>query len=97
MSGNKLGGLKARDANRKRYGEDYYAKVGKLGGLNYNPDKPKGFAHPNSDPRKAGKLGGMISRRGKSKKTIDHDKAKAEFDKIKEKIGEQYEDIGKIN
>jgi len=39
MSGNLAGGAKARDTNIKKYGEDYYKKIGKLGGEKQNPKK----------------------------------------------------------
>lgn len=32
MSGTKAGGLKAAMTNKKKYGEDFYSRMGKLGG-----------------------------------------------------------------
>jgi hypothetical protein len=61
MAGTKSGGIKARDSNKKRWGEDYYKRIGKSGGA--VKGVKKGFA---LDPGKAvlaGAVGGRISRR----------------------------------
>lgn len=74
MSGNRLGGLKARDTNKERYGKSFYSDAGKIGGSRSIADgaKPKGFAsetigkdgmNGRARARIAGKLGG--SRRWK--------------------------------
>lgn len=34
MSGTKAGGIAARDQNRSKYGKDYYARIGSIGGKN---------------------------------------------------------------
>ena len=64
MPGNHFGGVKAGKTNKERHGEDFYRKIGKLGGA-----KSKGGSF-NRDPelaRRAGRLGGLASRRGKAK------------------------------
>lgn len=76
MAGTKAGGLKARDTNKLRHGEDFYRKIGTKGGRN---GRTGGFAarvdcdcslirgtHHNA--RCAGYKGGLISRRGPAKR-----------------------------
>ena len=69
MAGNKEGGLKAVAENKKRYGEDFYACIGALGGKRGSTG---GFASQKvgSDgltgrerASLAGKIGGQISRK----------------------------------
>lgn len=65
MAGTKLGGIKAAETNKKKYGREFYANIGRKGG---KACVPKGFAL--MDERKvqeAGSKGGAISRRGKAK------------------------------
>lgn len=45
-----------------KYGKDFYKKIGAKGG---SKKTPKGFAVNRELARKAGKLGGKLSRRGK--------------------------------
>ena len=66
MSGTKAGGLKARKTNYERHGKDFYKKIGQKGGK--KTGILKGFALNRELARKAGKKGGSISRRGKTKK-----------------------------
>lgn len=63
MSGTKAGGLKAREANYARHGEDFYKRIGKKGGRSSGA---KGFALNPELARKAGAIGGKKSRRGKA-------------------------------
>lgn len=62
MPGTKAGGLKASNTNRNKYGEDFYKKIGKLGG-----DISGGgmFARDRELASRAGRIGGMASRRRK--------------------------------
>lgn len=60
MSGNKIGGLKARDANYERHGADFYAKIGHLGG---KAGHTGGFYNNPEKAAEAGRKGGKISRR----------------------------------
>lgn len=62
MSGTKIGGAKAAATNKARYGEDFYKKMGAIGGK-----KSSGypFGHGMVDPRVIGAMGGKKSRRGK--------------------------------
>jgi len=63
MSGNKEGGIKARDANLAK-DPDFYSKIGRKGGKLSNNG---GFASPNGREiaKIAGSKGGKISKPGK--------------------------------
>ena len=73
MAGTKLGGQKAALTNKQRHGDGFYARIGAKGGRNGHTG---GFASDPELARRAGAIGGKISKRGKSlkKKTpaIDH-------------------------
>lgn len=60
MSGTKAGGIKSRDANLARHGEDFYHRIGKKGGLNGHTG---GFASNPALASIAGRRGGRISTR----------------------------------
>lgn len=65
MAGTKLGGARAAKANKRKYGKDYYQRIGRLGGKDSNKG---GFYHMMvNNPEKhkqVSRLGGEISRRG---------------------------------
>lgn len=65
MPGNKAGGIKARDTNKARYGEDFYQRIGQIGG---RKGTTGGFWANRELARIAGTKGGKVSRRGKAKK-----------------------------
>lgn len=65
MSGTKLGGKKAAKTNLKKYGKDYYKRIGVLGG---RAGVTGGFFANRELARIAGAKGGRISRRGKTNK-----------------------------
>ena len=65
MSGTKVGGAKAALTNKLRHGEDYFERIGRIGGRNGHTG---GFAANPELAKIAGRKGGLISRRGKSKK-----------------------------
>lgn len=76
MPGTKLGGIKARETNTKKYGKDFYKLLGSKGGQVIT-DKPKGFAANPALASIAGAKGGRKSRRtgittgqGKEKKYL---------------------------
>ncbi len=62
MPGTRDGGLKAAETNRKNQGEDFYKKIGALGGKAGNTG---GFYQNRELARIAGAKGGTISRRTK--------------------------------
>lgn len=66
MAGTKLGGKAAAATNKAKYGSDFYARIGAKGG---KLGHTGGFFANRDLARKAGALGGRISRR--SKKTTE--------------------------
>ena len=62
MPGTKEGGKLAAETNKFLYGDDFYARIGKLGG---QKGRTGGFFQNRELARIAGKKGGSISRRGK--------------------------------
>lgn len=65
MAGTRQGGKKAAEENKKRYGEDFYANIGRKGG---KAGHTGGFAADPELARRAGALGGKKSKRGPAKK-----------------------------
>ena len=65
MAGTKAGGKAAAETNKKKYGPDFYAKIGAKGGV---VGKTGGFFANRELAREAGRVGGRISRR--TKKTV---------------------------
>ena len=63
MAGTKLGGIQAATTNKKRYGSDFYARIGAKGG---KVGTTGGFYANRKLAREAGAKGGSISKRGKS-------------------------------
>lgn len=62
MSGTKIGGSKARETNIAKYGSDFYAQIGRIGGHNGNTG---GFAANPELAKAAGRIGGLKSKRTK--------------------------------
>jgi len=60
MAGNKKGGLKAAQTNKKKYGRDFYVKIGKLGGMKSTGG---GFAKNPEFAKIAGRKGGKASQK----------------------------------
>ena len=65
MAGTKDGGKAAASTNKAKYGSDFYAKIGAMGG---KKGKTGGFYANRELARVAGAKGGRISRR--TKKTV---------------------------
>lgn len=63
MAGTKAGGKAAAATNKAKYGEDYYGKIGAIGG---KLGKTGGFYVNRELARIAGAKGGRISRRRKT-------------------------------
>jgi hypothetical protein len=65
MAGTKTGGKAAAETNKKKYGADFYARIGATGGRHGHTG---GFAagdEGRARARKYGAIGGKISRRNK--------------------------------
>lgn len=62
MAGTKLGGKSAATTNKSKYGADFYARIGAMGG---KKGKTGGFYANRDLARVAGAKGGRISRRTK--------------------------------
>ena len=62
MPGTLAGGKAAAATNKAKYGEDFYQKIGKIGG---KKGRTGGFFANRELAREAGRKGGEISRRGK--------------------------------
>lgn len=62
MAGTKLGGKAAAATNKAKYGSDFYAKIGAIGG---KLGRTGGFYANRELARRAGAVGGRISRRTK--------------------------------
>lgn len=64
MAGNKAGGLLAAEENKRKYGEDFYKRIGAIGG---SKKVKKGFATLSYERvAELGSKGGTISRRRKA-------------------------------
>ena len=79
MSGTKIGGLRAKQTNLERQGEDFYKRIGAKGGRNGTTG---GFASNKvgedgltgrQRAALAGAIGGHISRRGPVKKNLEEE------------------------
>lgn len=62
MAGTQKGGAKAADTNKKKYGPDFYARIGSMGG---KLGRTGGFYANRELAREAGRKGGLKSRRTK--------------------------------
>ena len=60
MSGTAKGGKLAAQKNKEKHGKDFYKKIGSMGGRNGHTG---GFYANRELARKAGALGGRVSRR----------------------------------
>lgn len=65
MSGTLAGGKLAAKTNKERYGNDWYVRIGRIGGKNGHTG---GFAADPERARRAGAIGGKRSKRGPAKK-----------------------------
>lgn len=67
MSGTTAGGKKASLTNKQLHGEDFYQRIGRIGGQNGHTG---GFASNHELAKEAGRKGGRISKRGKQKSPL---------------------------
>lgn len=63
MAGTKAGGAKAAATNKAKYGNDFYGRIGTMGG---KVGRTGGFYADRELARTAGAKGGRQSRRGKT-------------------------------
>jgi uncharacterized protein len=63
MAGTAAGGKKAASTNKAKYGKDFYARIGAMGG---KMGHTGGFYANRELAREAGRRGGRVSRRRKS-------------------------------
>lgn len=70
MAGTKAGGRKAAVTNKLKYGDNFYANIGRRGGRNGHTGGF--FANPEL-AKIAGAIGGRKSKRGKAKAKITRD------------------------
>ena len=76
MSGTLVGGKLAAKTNKERYGADWYARIGRIGGKNGHTG---GFAANPELAKLAGSIGGKRSKRGPAKKKkVDNEVAQEE-------------------
>lgn len=89
MPGTKAGGIKARDTNKERHGEDFYSRIGTKGGHNgRGPNYKGGFAANRELAALAGAIGGSrSSRKGVKNGEGKNSKKKTEQTAKKEKTG----------
>ena len=66
MSGSRDGGRKAAETNKKKYGKDFYANIGRKGGRKSHPETRYFAMHPEV-AKSAGTKGGKRSKRGPAK------------------------------
>lgn len=59
MSGTVSGGKQAAKTNKRRYGDDFYRTISRMGGL---AQVPKGFAMSADRAKEAGRKGGLASK-----------------------------------
>ncbi len=90
MSGTKAGGAKAALTNKTK-DPDFYKRIGSKGG---KAGTGHAFGHGKVDPHEAGKVGGTISKRGRSKDTIFTGEFPKEVQSIDEELASVLEENG---
>lgn len=70
MAGTITGAKKATETIKKKYGADYYRQLGHKGGSAIT-NKPRGFAANPELAKRAGRIGGKKSKRGKAKRNTE--------------------------
>ena len=92
MSGTKEGGQKASATNKARYGKDWYAKIGAIGGRNGHTG---GFASNHKLAQIAGRKGGLISSRS-TQITLEERRKEVEEKLQHERELERYENSQQV-
>jgi hypothetical protein len=68
MGGTREGGQQAAQTNKDKYGEDFYKRIGAIGGMN---GRTGGFYQNRELARVAGSIGGAISRHAHKRKVSE--------------------------
>lgn len=69
MPGTMTGGKKARETNKERYGDDYYKRIGSMGGKKHSGIKQRETVlerYGDDYYSKIGSKGGKVSKRGRN-------------------------------
>jgi hypothetical protein len=66
MAGTENGGKEAAKTNKKKYGPDFYAKIGAMGGRKGHTGGFAAGKEGRDRARKFGAIGGRLSRRGRA-------------------------------
>jgi uncharacterized protein len=66
MAGTEKGGKEAAKTNKKKYGPDFYARIGAAGGKKGHTGGFAAGKEGRERARKFGAIGGRLSRRGKA-------------------------------
>ena len=67
MAGTTIGGKQAAQTNKERHGDDFYKRIGAVGG---KKSTGGGFAANRELAREAGRKGGLKSRKGKKNDNV---------------------------
>jgi hypothetical protein len=67
MAGTEKGGKEAAKTNKKKYGPDFYARIGAKGGQRGHTGGFAAGREGRERARKFGAIGGRLSRRGKAR------------------------------
>lgn len=67
MAGTEKGGKEAAKTNKKKYGADFYARIGAKGGTRGHTGGFAAGREGRERARKFGAIGGRLSRRGKAR------------------------------
>jgi uncharacterized protein len=78
MAGTKAGGALCAETNKKKYGKDYYQRIGAMGGKNGHTGGFAAGEEGRARARKYGAIGGSISRRPKRSKVKVYDAGESE-------------------
>ena len=87
MAGTVEGGRKAAATNRKKYGKEFYANIGRKGGRNGHTG---GFAANPELAKIAGAIGGRKSKRGPAKRggrVVDASYTEDQLERIRNELG----------
>lgn len=68
----RIGGMKTVKTIKEKYGEDYYKRIGKMGGTpTHSPDSKAGFGNMTPELRREYARKGGMNGRGKTKARVE--------------------------